>query len=160
MSFDCFLEVAGIAGESHDENHSDWIEVLKYHHEITHQPGGPVGEASRCDHADFVITKVVDRASPLLAVACCRGSVISKVKMEICRATGDKAKYMEVILSDAMISRYEPDGEAQSDEGLPTEQVAFRYGKIEWQYLYTDHRSGRLLGNVQGYWNLESNTGR
>ena len=38
MPFDAFLQIEGVPGESTDENHLDWIEILSYSHGVS-QPG-------------------------------------------------------------------------------------------------------------------------
>ncbi len=48
MAFDAFLKIDGIPGESTDDKHKDWIEVLSYGVGIQQppppQPAAPVGQ--------------------------------------------------------------------------------------------------------------------
>ena len=46
MAFDAFLKVDGIPGESTDDKHKDWIEVLSFNHGVS-QPAGGSGGARR-----------------------------------------------------------------------------------------------------------------
>jgi len=164
MAFDCFLKIEGIPGESTDDKHKDWIEILAFSHGLS-QPGGGArssgGAASgeRCDHMDFSITKTLDKASPKLSLHCCNGQHISKIRMELCRAAGDKQKYMEYLMSDVIISSVRPNGSAQGSEALPTEEVGLSYGKIEWQYTETDHKTGKPKGQIAATWDVVSNSG-
>jgi type VI secretion system secreted protein Hcp len=164
MAFDCFLKIDGIPGESQDAKHKDWIEVLSYSHGIS-QPAsasrssGGARTAERCDHSDFSIVKTLDKASPKLALFCCNGSHIKEVKMELCRATGDKQPYMKYLLNDVIVSNYRPGGSAQGGEALPMEEVSFNYGKIEWTYTATDHKTGKPAGDVKAHWDLIANKG-
>ena len=164
MAFDCFLKIDGIPGESQDDKHKDWIEVLSYSHGIT-QPAsasrssGGARTAERCDHADFSIVKTLDKASPKLALFCSNGSHIKEIKMELCRATGDKQPYMKYLLNDVIVSNYRPGGSAQGGEALPMEEVSFNYGKIEWTYTATDHKTGKPAGDVKAHWDLIANKG-
>ena len=164
MAFDAFLKIDGIPGESTDDKHKDWIEILSYSHGLS-QPAagarstGGAASAERCNHQDFSIVKVLDKASPKLALYCCNGTHIKSVKLELCRATGDKQKYMEYLMSDVIVSSVRPGGSAQGGETLPLEEVSFNYGKIEWSYTETDHQTGKPKGDVKAHWDLVHNRG-
>lgn len=164
MAFDAFLKIDGIPGESTDDKHKDWIEILSYSHGLS-QPSagsrstGGAASAERCNHHDFSIVKALDKASPKLALFCCTGEHIPKVKIELCRAAKDKTKYMEYLMSDVIISSVRPGGSAQGGEPLPLEEVSFNYGKIEWTYTATDPKSGGAKGDVKAHWDLVANKG-
>lgn len=79
--------------------------------------------------------------------------------MQLCRATGEKQKYMEYILTDSIVSSVRPGGSAQGGEALPLEEVSFNYGKIEWIYTETDHETGQPKGDVKTNWDLVANKG-
>lgn len=164
MAFDCFLKIDGVPGECTDDKHKDWIEILSYSHGVSQVGSGSVSSgggrtAERVDHADFSIVKTLDKASPKLALACCDGTHIKEIKMQLCRAGGDKQKYMEYALSDVIVSSVRPGGSAQAGEALPLEEVSFNYGKIEWIYTEIDHQSGRPKGDVNAHWDLLTNKG-
>jgi type VI secretion system secreted protein Hcp len=164
MAFDCFLKIDGIPGESSDDKHKEWIELLSYSHGLSQTGSGSVSSggarsAERCDHQDFSVVKTLDKASPKLALSCCNGTHIKKITMELCRATGDKQKYMEYTLSDAIVSDVRPGGSAKGGEPLPLEEVSFNYGKIEWVYTETDHKTGKPKGDIKAHWDLSANTG-
>jgi type VI secretion system secreted protein Hcp len=164
MAFDGFLKIDGIPGESTDDKHKDWIEILSYSHGLSQPSTGSVSSggarsAERCDHQDFSIVKTLDKASPQLALHCCNGKHIPKITLELCRSTGDKQLYMKYELSDSIISSVRPGGSSQGGESLPLEEVAFSYGKIEWIYTETDHKTGKPKGNVKTHWDLTTNKG-
>jgi len=164
MAFDCFMKIDVIPGESTDDKHSEWIELLSYNHGVSQSSSGSSSSgggrsAERCDHADFSVVKTLDKASPKINLACCKGDHIKEIKIELCRATGDKQKYMEYVLSDVIVSSARPGGSAMSDEPLPVEEVSFNYGKIEWVYTETDHKTGKPKGDVKAHWSLEENKG-
>jgi len=164
MAFDCFLKIEGIPGESTDDKHSEWIELLSYSHGVSQPSSGAASSgggrsAERCEHADFSVVKTLDKATPKLALACCDGTHIGEVKIELCRAGGDKEKYMEYRLNDVIVSRAQPGGSAGGGETLPVEEVSFNYGKITWNYIETDHKTGKPKGNVESHWDLTANKG-
>lgn len=164
MAFDAFLKISTVPGESTDDKHKDWIEILSFHWGVS-QPGsgarssGGAASAERADLQDLSIVKTLDKASPKLFLSCCKGEHIPEVKLELCRATGDKQKYMEYKLSDVMVSGLRPGGTSQGGESLPLEEVSFNYGKIELVYTETDHGTGKPKGDVKGTWDLKANKG-
>jgi type VI secretion system secreted protein Hcp len=161
--FDCFLQIDGIPGESTDDRHKDWIELLSYDHKVV-QPtsatrssaGG--GSTGRSQHHDYVITKYVDKASPKLFEAVASGKHFSKAKIEICRAGGSQVKFMEITLEEVIISRVQQESFSAETaanipkekiiENFPTESVSLNYGKIEWVYTQQKRKDGSGGGNV------------
>ena len=118
MAFDAFIKIEGIPGESTDDAHADWIEVLSYSCGVSQPASGSASSgggasAERADFQDFSIVKALDKASPKLALACADGTHIGEIILELCRAGGDKVKYMEYKLGDAIVSSVRPGGSAQ-----------------------------------------------
>ena len=159
LAFDCFMKIDGIPGESTDDKHKDWIEIFAFNHGIS-QPGTVVGgpTSERCDHEDFSIVKTLDKATPKLFLACCNGQHIMEVTLELCRAGGDKQKFMEYKFQDLIISSVKPSAGTVSGQPLPLEQVSFNYGKIEWNYTIIDVY-GKPSGNIITSWDLMTNKG-
>jgi len=158
MAFDCFLKIEEVPGESTDANHENWIELLSYSHGVSQLSSGAVSSggslsAERCDHQDFSVVKTLDKASPKLNLFCCNGKEVDKVSVELCRAGGEKEKYMEYIMTKAIVTSVRPGGSAQGGEALPLEEVCFKYRKIEW--IYTPEAEGA----IPAFWDLETNKG-
>ncbi|MHC4538279.1 MAG: Hcp family type VI secretion system effector [Planctomycetota bacterium] len=161
MPADAFLQIDGIPGESTDEKHKNWIEVLSYSHGVSQMGSGSrstggAATGGRCDHQDFSIVKELDKASPDLNLVCCNGKHIKKMTLELCRATGDKQPYMKYEFEDAIISSVSIGG---GGGGIPTESVTFNYGKMNWVYTETDHKTGKKKGEVKKWWDLVANKG-
>jgi type VI secretion system secreted protein Hcp len=164
MAFDAFLKIKTIPGESTDDKHKDWIEIMSYSWGVTQPGSGAVSSggsrtAERCDHQDFSIVKTLDKASPKLFLACCNGEHIDEISLELCRAGGDKQRYMEYKMNDVIVSTQRPGGSAQGGESLPLEEVSFKYGKVEVTYTETDHKTGKPKGDVKAHWDLHVNKG-
>jgi type VI secretion system secreted protein Hcp len=156
-AFDAFLQIDGIPGESTDDAHKDWIEILSFGQSICRSfdvtPDSYDG-ATAADFGDFVIVKAMDKSSPKLAVACADGTHIKEVVLELCRAGGDKMLYMEYILEDVIVSCYEPGGRTEGGDSLPLETVSLRFNKIQWTYTQQKRADGSGGGNVSGGWDL------
>ena len=164
MAIDMFLKLSTIPGESQDDKHKDWIEVLSFSFGASQSSAGErstggAASSQRVSMQDFSIVKQLDKASPKLFLACCKGEHIPEVKLELCRATGDKSKYMEYKMTDVLISSFRKGAASQGGEGLPMEEVAFNFGKIEWTYTATDHKTGKPSGDVKANWDLVANKG-
>ncbi len=164
MAFDCFLKIATIDGESTDEKHVNWIEVQSFHHGVSQPTSGAASDAGnrnsgRVDHDNFTVVKTLDKASPKLALACCKGEHIKEVIVELCRAGGDKQKYMEYKLEDVTVQSVSPMASKNGDTSVPLETLTFAYGKITWTYTETDHKTGKAKGNVSSNWDLSANKG-
>ena len=164
MAFDAFIKIDGVPGESTDDKHKDWIEVLSYSWGISQPKSASAStaggaSAERADFQDFSIVKALDKASPKLALACAQGKHIKEVKIELCRAGGDKVKYMEYKLTNCIITSVRRGGSSQGGETLPLEEVAFDYGKIEWTYTQQKRDDGSGGGQVSANWDLQANKG-
>lgn len=160
MAFDGFLKIPSISGESRDLKHKDWIEVMSFTWGISSSYTGPTGsstQSNRVDVNNFVVTKTADRASPLLMLACATGQTLDPIRLELCRATKDKQKYMEFKLSNAVVISVTPGGEAGGKEALPVEEVTFNYQKIDVIYTETDQLSGNPKGDVTFQYDVARN---
>jgi type VI secretion system secreted protein Hcp len=159
MAVDAFVKIDGINGESTDDKHKQWIEILSFSlgmHQPSSAASGTGGRsAERVNISDFSISKVVDSASPYLALACCDGRHIKEVKVELCEASENKHKYAEYVMENVIISSYQPSGHSGGDK--PVESVSFNFGKIKWEYtpLNQDGKPGSKVGPMG--WSLEEN---
>ncbi len=159
MSADMFLKIEGIDGESTDDAHDKWIEVLSYSLGVS-QPvsgvsatGGRTG--GRADFQDLSITKTIDNATPDLNIKCASGEHVPTIQLELCLATGDKHTFMKYTLEDCIVTSISPGGSSGGDT-KPLENVSFAYGKIKWEYTPIDH-TGAPGSATDRTWNLEKN---
>jgi type VI secretion system secreted protein Hcp len=160
---DSYLQIDGIPGESLDDKHKDWIEVLSYGHEMIQPVSSTKSSAGgaatgRSQHGDFAITKYIDKASPKLWEALSTGKHLGKAKIQLNRAGGGQVQYLEINFEQVMLSRVQlnsPDsnGAAGADH-LPTETVHLNYGKIEWIYTQQKRTDGSGGGQVTGKYDL------
>ncbi len=115
-------------------------------------------------------TKRIDKSSPMLAKAFETKEVLPSVTMFLFRDMGGGMVevFAEVTLSDCMIHAYGKatpklmekavNGRVQSSSGdaddRPTEEVAFSYSKIEWNY----YKQASKMKNDAFKWDLKKNT--
>jgi len=119
---DMYLTIDGVKGESMDDKHKDWIEVLSYSHAMSmpvSSSKSSAGGAStgRTQHGDLSITKYIDIASPKLAEAVSKGTHYKTAKLELCRAGGSQVPYLTISLGQVLLSSVLQHGSANVSDG-------------------------------------------
>jgi type VI secretion system Hcp family effector len=163
-----------IKGESTDmtgknvlgkNGHMDWIEILSFK-EAVMQPASPIVSSSngrtkeKCHHDDFMVTKHIDLATPLIHQWCCAGTHIDKVILEMYRAEAygtdnQPVLYMVYIMKDVIISSHSVTGTVGE---IPIETVMFNYSLIYTRYVPQNEKSGSYTATpVGGGWDLVKN---
>jgi len=158
MAFNAFVNFGDIKGESTDKEHKDWVMIQSYSHDIAQPPsvtqktaGGRSAEA--VTHSEYKVVKLLDAATPKLFEACCKGTHIPEVTIELVRAGGDPLKYMTTKLKEVMISGISHNGDPTGDAQFPTETISMTYGAIE--HTYTKQKpDGSAAGQVAAKWNV------
>ena len=161
MAVDMFVKFdAGIDGECTDAGHVDWIELSSYSHGVS-QPvsgvsftGGMTG--GRADFQDMTFVKTLDKATPLLNIACCKGTHIPEIILELCLATGEKHVFTRYTLTDSVITSVVAGGDSRGQEVKPIETVKVAYSKIKWEYTPIDAK-GSPGSASDKTWNLATN---
>lgn len=160
MAFDAFLKIDSIPGESSDDKHKDWIEVESFDiasiqpvSAVVSTAGGAT--AGRVEHKDFIVTKLIDKATPKIFEACNTGKHIKEVVLELCRSGGDKQKYLEVKMEQVLVSKFHP--AAWKGSEFPSEEVHLNYGKIKITYIQQKRADGVAAGNIASGWDLTAN---
>lgn len=161
-AYDCFLKIDGIPGESTDDKHKDWIQIVSYSFGETQSQsatrttaGGAA--AQRVAMQDFKFTKITDKASPMLFLACANGRFIKEVKLEVSRAGGDKLKFLEIKLENVVVSSFVNLGNSGSALSVPMEEISLNFGKIKITYTTQKRADGSGGGNVEAGWDLQMN---
>jgi len=160
--YDMFLYIEGLPGESTDDDHDNWIDVLSYSWGVSQPSAGSMSSGTsrsseRSLHLDFTVTKMLDKTSPKLALYCSNGQHITEAILVIRRADEAGTQIMQYRMTDLVISSVFVNGIA-GQEMRPTEEIGLAYTQIEW--IYTElNELGMAKGNVEAYWNLETNTG-
>jgi type VI secretion system secreted protein Hcp len=163
--FDAYIQIDGIKGESQEDQHKDWIEVLSYNHRVSlptsstrSSSGG--GTTGASEHGDIYITKFVDMASPKLHDAVSTGKHFKKAAIDFCRqGGGSKVKYLTINLEEVVISSVVSDGHGKGEAELPVETVGLNYANIEWIYTQQKRPDGSGSGNVTAKYDLRKAKG-
>jgi type VI secretion system secreted protein Hcp len=162
MAFDAFIQFDGIKGESTDDKHKDWLEILSYGFGAQQSQSGTASSAgnlgsARVNIQNFTFMHQLDIASPKLFEYCCTGQTIPKVTINLNRAGGDKVKYMEYKLTDVIVTSVGKGGDSKSDTSdVPLESVSLAFGKFEMTYTKVG-MDGKAAGNASAGWDLKAN---
>lgn len=156
MAVAAYLKIEGVDGESNEENHIDWIEVLSHNFGGHTQGGGDYGSghlAGKASFHDFTFTKRCDKSTPKLFEACATGQNFKFADLECVRTAGDKTTYLKIHFEHLILSSYNTSGSA-GDGGLPQESISFNFVKFDVTYKPLD-KDGRPMGQVQAGYDLK-----
>jgi type VI secretion system Hcp family effector len=136
-------------------NRGGAIEILGFDCSIE-QVGSEIGGKPRSVEAvvpgAFNIKKAIDASSPLFFRWCCIGEYISSMTVS-CYAVDPEKPYAVFKMNGVHITTYKP----SSSGGLPTEDIALKYGKLSVKYNgaglgSADHGNGSGSVNVEKAW--------
>ncbi len=132
-----FIKIQDHPGESEDDDHKEWIDVLSWSWGMsqsanTHMGGG--GGQSQASVQDMSIVKFVEKSSPALQHSCLVGKHIPKAELHCTKAGGDNKalEYIIVIMSDVIISSVSTGGSGGEDR--MTESISLNFAKVEYQF--------------------------
>jgi type VI secretion system secreted protein Hcp len=155
---DYLLEIDGIKGESSDSKFKDAIEVQSFGWGVantgTHAGGGG-GGAGKAKFADLSFTSTVNKASPLLMLACATGQHIKKAVLHVRKQGGDQQEYMTITLEDLLVSSYQ-NGDAPGGDVAVIDSFSLNYAKIKYEYK-PQKPDGTLDSAVTAGYDLKAN---
>jgi type VI secretion system secreted protein Hcp len=110
MAYDVFMKIDAIHGESTDDKHRDWIEVLSFSWGAEALSGG-----SNVAAQDFNFVLKVDKSSPLLFKYFSTAAKIDSAIIAVRKAgKGQQEVFMEYKLTSVIISSFSPATRGQS----------------------------------------------
>lgn len=128
-------------GNIYQEGFEDTILVQSFDHAMSiptdPQSGQPSGQRV---HGPFIITKVIDKSSPLLCTAMTTGERLKKCELRLYRTTaeGTQEHYYTIKLTDAVIvhiSTTMPSAQSSATAHLThLETIAINYRAIQWNH--------------------------
>lgn len=152
-----FIKFDGVDGESQDKDHKGWSDISSVN-QVIHKPGAGTGATRRRGDVvleDLMVSKELDKASPKLAEAVCKGKVFPKVEIHLTASYTDAGRvtYYAYELKNVQVVNYSVGGAAQSD-AVPMEDMALNFEEIKVTYTETD-AAGKKKGNVEYTWKVE-----
>ena len=177
-----YIKFEGIDGESQNEGHEGWSEIVSFSQGIHKPDSGATGSTRRRGDVvleDIVLVKQLDKASPKLAEAICKGKVFPKVEIHLTgpsEGSTCSGTFYAYELTNVMITSYKVSGSnplayalvvpvpdvtmpsagpfiAQAVDA-PMEEMSLNFEEIKVTYTECDS-SGMAKGNVEYSWKVE-----
>jgi type VI secretion system secreted protein Hcp len=149
------LDIPNVKGECQLKGFEGKIELLSFSHGVAMQVTCDVSKTERTsgrpNHRDFTGTKYMDKASPVLNQALCKGAILGTAKVTIGR--NDKGSILPLMLyelENAVLSSLSVGG-GSGDK--PVETLTLNYSKITWTY------NAQKEGEVKASWDVTTNEG-
>jgi type VI secretion system secreted protein Hcp len=159
MAVDLFLKIDGVAGESLDEKHKDEIELeaFSWGEVNPSSHGGPSGGtgAGKVQMQDLHVTARVNKASPVLMLACATGKHLKEAVLTARKAAKSQVEFLVFKFNDLLVSSYQVSGTSEGDTP-PTDQIAFSFAKIQMEYS-PERPDGTLDQPIDVGWDLKQN---
>jgi type VI secretion system secreted protein Hcp len=160
-SWDAYLTVDGVTGESRRSGHEGEIEIQSFSFGSTNPSsvglggGGGVGKVSL---SSFSFIKYTDAASAELFKQCCKGKHFPTAKLTLYKAGGEGGPldYLLFEFEEVYVDSISWSGSA-GGEGIPMESVDFSFGKVVVTYNQQDE-SGAKSGSFMGSWDVRTGT--
>ncbi len=143
-----FMSLYGIPGDSTDPNHTGWIDVEGFSHEIVWEGG------IAAKHGALIVTFIMDKSAPLLNLYACNQNVINSLYFNVTSDADTSKLHYTIELTNAHVEGVTTAG---NDTQPMRVTVFFRYSSIFWTY-YSYDAGGNPAGTVQAGWNVLSNS--
>ncbi len=140
-----FIKIDSHDGESEDDDHSGWIDILSWSWGMSqsanaHMGGG--GSNAQASVQDVNFVKWVDKSSPALMHSCLVGKHILKAELHCTKSGGDNKALSYIVgkFDDVIISSVSTGGSGAEDR--LTENVSLNFAKVEWEYVVQTKEGG------------------
>ena len=151
-----YLKLGDIKGESTAAAHAGWIELDSFSHGITNQVDAASGlPTGKRQHKPFVVTKPVDKSSPLLLGLATRGGVVPVVRLDFVNPASGR-RYYQVTLENVLVTSYQTSG--SGGDARLVDSFSLNYEEIKWTYTEFD-KDGLADRDHAYFWNLMTETG-
>lgn len=156
MAGNLYLQIEGVPGECAEEGHKGWIDVSSYQEGLSSMGsagyGGGAGVGT-VTYQDFVFTCQLEKAIPNLIKGCAEHKHYPTVKLHAVKMGGKSWVYLEITLSDAVVSSVNFTG---LDNQIPSVTVSFNFTKIKTEY-WEQNKEGGKGPSVSAEWDQKAN---
>jgi len=155
MAIDSFLKLGTLKGESVVKGFEDQIQLLSWgwgmtQSGTTHTASG--GGAGKVDVSDLQISKHVDAASPMLALACCKGTHYDSATLTMRKAGGTALEYVTITLTNLIVTSYSVSEGGGGD--LLTDTFTLNFGKFKYSFQPQDNKGAKKGGAIDATWDI------
>ncbi len=153
-----YIKFEGVDGEAKDKDHKGWSDLGSFQQGIS-QPGrgatGPTRRRGDVILDDIVCTKELDKASPKLAEAICKGRVFPTCDIHVTASITDAGRvtYYAYKLTNVVVTSYDISGSGQSED-VPMESFSLNFEEIKVTYSEVGP-DGAEVGKIEYAWKVE-----
>ncbi len=139
-----FLRLGNIEGESTDNGHKDWINLLSVNQTAYKPGGGATGQSRRRGGAvveDMRLTMEYDKASPKLQEKCLQGEIIPKLEIELYRADASgraPEPYLKIVMTDIIITSYSATSTADGPDTPSAISISVSFSTMTQTHVSAD----------------------
>ena len=157
-----YIKFDGVDGEAVEKDHKAWSDLLSFGQGL-HQPGsGATGATRRRGDVileDISCAKELDKASPKIAEAVCKGKVFPIVEIDLTASYTDEGRvtYYRYEMKNVMVTSYNISGSGQAED-VPSEDFSLNFEEIKVTYTENDSK-GKKKGAVEYSWKVEEGEG-
>jgi type VI secretion system secreted protein Hcp len=154
MAVDYFLKLDGIQGESADEKHTGWIQLMSFSlgaSQVTSVAGTGGSGAGKADLSDFSIMKYLDKATAPTFKALVMGTHIKSGNVEAVKAGAGGKPFLKYDFQEMFVTSQQLSASSE----IPTESVSFSYNQIKVEYSTQNEQgitqtTGSVTYNTKG----------
>ena len=158
MASDMFIKIGDIKGESQDDKHKGEIDLASWSWGVSQtgtMAAGGGGGAGKANFGDLHFVHNMDKASPVLALACASGEHIKSVTLTQRKAGKEQQEFLIIKMTDVLISSVQTSA-SDGSHAFPTESVSLNYAKIEFDYK-PQKIDGTLDAAIKSGWDVKAN---
>jgi type VI secretion system secreted protein Hcp len=156
MSFDTYLKLKGIDGESTAEGMTKTIEIFSFSFGASNPAtigpqGGGIG-TGRVSISSLNLMKRTDYTSPALFEHCCTGKHIPVANLYCRKAGGKQGVFLELELTECVVESVQWSGSSGGDD-VPTESVSLAFQKVKFGFS-KQKGDGSMEPALEKIWDL------
>ena len=162
MAYNAYVKFDDIDGGSTEKGHEKWASITKHYHEskqpasFTQQAAGRSAEA--VEFGEYFFEMPTNPAIPKLQDAHWGGKILKEVTMHCTRSGGSSpVTYLEVKLTNALVSSIVSNGDPTGEYQFPTEKVGLTFEKIEVTFT-SQKPTGEAAGKIAAKWHVAQGT--
>jgi type VI secretion system secreted protein Hcp len=156
MATDYFLRIDGIEGESQDDKHKAWIDLLSWSWGEVNVAGpqtGGGGGAGKVSMQDVSVAMLMSKASPKLFLSCAAGRHIKEAVLAGRRPGKEQQEFLTWTFSDVLVTSYQVSGSEGEDR--PVDQLSLNFAKVRLEYKA--QKADGSLDPVSAGWDVKAN---
>lgn len=144
-----------IKGEAQQKGFEGQIEILSFSWGVSQAGGfsyGSGGTSAQANLQDLSLSFRHGPASPKLMLHCATGKHITTAVLTCLRASDKPEKYLEITLTDVVISSYQTGG---SGDDMPIESMSLNFAEIKEEYFELND-DGSVVSAGSGSYNQQT----